>query len=78
MLREEPRLGAGPDTVPCDKIKVREVMETLLDRKIEYLHDAGRLTDARYFHRRADAAAAGLPPPPDAGPEHGGGTRCSS
>ena len=37
--------GAGP--VPCDKIKVRAVLEQMLDTKAAVLFDAGKHFEAR-------------------------------
>lgn len=55
----------GSGTVPCDKIKIRSVMVTLLDAKIGYFHDKGKLADARFFTSFRPRLLHGLPPAPD-------------
>ena len=54
--------GEGPNTSPCDKRKVRAVLDAMIDAKVEYLFDLGRRAEARYFAALKHHFLRGLPP----------------
>ena len=41
--------GDGPDSAPCDKIKVAAVLDVMLRAKIDHLFKQGRWFEARYY-----------------------------